>query len=79
MCYGAVEAVCDLHSYLHDCVVSRDVDCEQIKVSGGEDQGEQHLRLPRDACRERKKGGLDQCVEGQSKAADPSRPLAHKY
>ena len=43
-------------SYLHDCVVGRDEDCEQVKVSGGEDQGEQHLRLPRDACGERKRG-----------------------
>lgn len=43
------------HSYLHDRVVSRYVDREQVKVSGGEDKCKQHLRLPRDAYRDKKK------------------------
>lgn len=33
--------------YLHDGVVDGDEGCEQVQISGGEDQSEQHLRLPR--------------------------------
>ena len=47
--------VCDLHSHLHDRVVRRDEDREQVQVSGGEDECKQHLRLPRDACREKER------------------------
>lgn len=42
--------VCDLQTYLHDRVVSRNVDREQVEIPGGEDNRKQHLRLPRDAC-----------------------------
>lgn len=41
---------CDLQTYLHDRVVSRNVDREQVEIPGGEDNRKQHLRLPRDAC-----------------------------
>lgn len=33
--------------YLHDSVVDGDEGCEQVQISGGEDQCKQHLRLPR--------------------------------
>lgn len=48
-------SVCDLHSYLHDRVISRDEDREQVEVPGGEDKCKQHLRLPGDACRKKTK------------------------
>lgn len=38
-----------LEPYLHDCVVRRDEDREQVKIPGSEDKCQQHLRLPRDA------------------------------
>jgi len=37
-----------LHSvHLHDGVVDGDEGSEQVQISGGEDQREQQLRLPR--------------------------------
>lgn len=38
-----------LEPYLHDCVVRRDEDREQVKIPGSEDKCQQHLGLPRDA------------------------------
>lgn len=49
------KTVCERHSYLHDSVISRDEDCEQVKVPGGEDKCKQHLRLPRDTFRRKRK------------------------
>lgn len=38
-----------LQAYLHDCVIRRDEDREQIKVPGSENKCQEHLGLPRDA------------------------------
>lgn len=65
MCFhrGQIEgqSVCETGwdvMYLHDGVVRRDEDSEQVQVPGGEDEGKQHLGLPRDSFIKREKTSL---------------------
>lgn len=42
--------------HLHDCVVDGDEVGEQVQVPGSEDESEEDLALPRDACGQRGTG-----------------------